>query len=138
MSPFYCHPCGSHHIQVTWTASWDVFATSFQAAKFRKHTTLTTASPLHGIFTSVDTVAYQKLLQETLETGYFEVDTRSRVALVKVTNVSPGYLYKYGQIHAPAEAAKVAHPDRPGERHLYPAEWPVQSRFCVVCSARLA
>ncbi len=137
MSPFYCHPCGSHQNQVTRTTSWDVFATSFQATKFVKHTTPNTASPLHGIFTSVDTVAYQRLLQETLETGYFEVDTRSRVALVKVTRTSPGNLYRYGRFHARAEAVRIAQPDRPGERHLYPAEWPVQSRFCVACSGCL-
>jgi len=138
MSPFYCHSCECHHTEVTRTASGDVFATSFQAAKFVKHTTLNAASPLHGIFTSVDTVGYQRLFQETLETGYFEVDTRSRVALVKVTNPSPGDVYRYGRFHAPAEAVKVAHPDRPGERHLYPADWPVQSRFCLACSGRLA
>jgi len=138
MSPFYCHPCGSHHIQVTRTVSCDVFATSFQTSKFAKHTTLNTASPLHGIFTNVDTVAYQRLLQETVETGYFEVDTRSRVAMVKVTSPSPGDLHNYGRFHAPAEAVKVAQPDHPGRRHFFPTDWPVQSRVCVVCSARLA
>lgn len=122
---------------MTRTASGDVFANPFQARKIVKHTTLNTASPLHGIFTSVDTVAYQELLRETLETGYLEVDTSSRLTLAKVMDQSPGDLYRYGQFYAPANAVKVAQPDRSGGRHLYPAEWPIQSRFCVACSARL-
>jgi len=137
MSPFYCHSCECHHTEVTRTASGDVFATSFQAAKFVKHTTLNTASPLHGIFTGVDTLAYQRLMRETFETGYVEIDTRSRLNLVKVMDQSPGDLHRDGRFHAPADAVTVAQPGNPGRRHLFPADWPVQSRFCVAYSARL-
>ena len=139
MSPFFCHSCGPHHARVTRTASADALATSFQTGRREKHMMPNTASPLHGIFTtSVDTVAYQGLVQQTLERGYLEVDGRSRMSFIMRTDTSAGDLYRYGRFLAPAEAVQVVQPDHPDRRHLYPAGWPVQSRFCADCAARLS
>jgi len=99
----------------------DLIGTSYQLAKYIKHTVPDPRYPVQSVFSSTSTQVYGSYLVESMAAGSLEVDDHGRSNVIWTAGKETGFLFQSGRLVQPQDAVKVVLTTSTGQIHAYPA-----------------
>ncbi|MGA2111723.1 MAG: hypothetical protein ABSG98_06180 [Anaerolineales bacterium] len=136
MSSIYCHSCSVLLGLFRPELPDSLTGTSYQLAKYIKHTAPTGTYPYNSIFEDTGFPQYMEYIVTATVSGSAQLDDRGRVNLLYLAGREIGLTYAHGELLAPADAILVVFHDNQWKIHGFP----VDSRdlvpsYCANCGA---
>ncbi len=120
MPSYYCHKCAATlgHLNPAYTS--EPLGTTYQLAKFIKHTLPDEKYEIQSVFASDSTQKYADYLVQSSHSGSVELDDRNHRNIIWAAGEETGFLYKDGVLQQPQDAVKVVLSSETGKIHAFP------------------
>ncbi len=119
-SSYYCHKCAASlgHLSRAYTS--EPLGTTYQLAKFIKHTVPDPKFRIQSVFESGTTQKYAAYIVEASLSGSVELDDKGRRNIIWAAGEPTGFLFKSGALVRPQDAVKVVLSTETQRIHAYP------------------
>ena len=121
MADYYCHSCAAQRGLLNPPPTGPVVGSTYQLAKYIKHTQPTARYPVQSVFDAPSTQAYRDHILNALAAGSVEVDDAGRVNVVWAAGQQTGFLFAHGVLVQPQDAVKVVLSSNAARVHAYSA-----------------
>lgn len=135
MITYYCHECTTALGLVAPALPVSLTGTSYQLAKYFKHTAPTGTYPTNSVFDTTDYEAYRDYIVTTTVSGSSQIDEYGRINLLWVAGREIGATYENGKFVFPDDAVFVVLHDQDQYIHAFPvASSGFHTAICASCS----
>ena len=121
MARYFCHQCSVTLGYLRQPPSGKVVASTYQLAKYLKHTVPDAQVAIQSVFDTPSTQAYAGYLVGALAAGSIEIDDRGSTNVIWAAGNPTGFLFRDGALVQPQDAVKVVLSSNASKVHAYPA-----------------
>lgn len=121
MSTYFCHQCSVQLGHLRRPPTGKVVGSSYQLAKYLKHTVPDAGIEIQSVFETPSTQAYAEFLVDALAAGSVEIDDRGSTNVIWAAGQPTGFLFRSGSLTRPQDAVKVVLSSNTSKVHAYPA-----------------
>lgn len=121
MSTYLCHQCSVQLGHLRDPPTGRVVGSSYQLAKYIKHTVPDADVEVQSVFEKPSTQAYAGFLVNALAAGSVEIDDRGSTNVIWAAGQPTGFLFRTGSLIHPQDAVKVVLSSNASKVHAYPA-----------------